>query len=778
MITGIALHLLRKIQILLSRPTDLPARDLKVYRGLIDHLHADVGSVAGGVIGIMTLAFLSHTYDSDNGFLTMMIVMGAVGFTRLALILHYRKHLSGHDKSFKTIRRWELIYGAGAVCFALVLGVFAVMVFSDSYTTALQPITCATVVGYAGGIAGRNAGRPMVAYTQVLASVSPLALYLMFSTTGLELGLAILLTIYALTLFKIVRTLELIVTKAFIKERDVGEMNEKLDAAITHMLSGLCMVGADGTIQVINSRFRQLLDLPDVKYEKLHEIMISALPRGTLHHAQISDIQANLGSEAEMVLKFITDSGSVLVLKSGPTPQGGSIITLDDVTEQTRAAANVERMAKYDTLTGLYNRHSIVSSLEAALGFMTNHKSDHKTTATSLMIIDLDRFKEINDSLGHDTGDRLLIKVADRVRSHAPRDAVVGRLGGDEFVLILPATDLDAALLVAEKLVKALAKPYRIGRNLCETTASIGLAVGPDHGADSSQLMKAADIALYSRKARGRNGVDVFNAAMAAKVERRRTMEHDLALAIRNNTITLHFQPIVAAEDGRVIACESLARWTHPEFGSVPPDEFIPIAESTGLIVDLGRNVLMAACREAMNWPDHIKVSVNVSPLQLKNKEGLFNDIWLALSASGLPASRLDLEMTESMLIDDAEGVKKMMEALRAMDISISLDDFGTGYSSLAYVQNYRFDKIKLDKAFARTIADDRTTRATIAALANIAAVTGSKLLLEGVETEEQARIAVAHGVQEMQGFYFSRPVPADEILSKIRGKLHNKRAA
>jgi diguanylate cyclase (GGDEF)-like protein len=464
----------------------------------------------------------------------------------------------------------------------------------------------------------------------------------------------------------------------------------------------------------------------------------------------------------------------VLVMKSGPTPQGGSIITLDDVTEQTRAAAHVERMAKFDTLTGLYNRLSIMNALESA--FLTINKG--KVKAAALMIIDLDRFKEINDSLGHDTGDRLLIKVADRVRQCAPRTAAVGRLGGDEFVLVLPDTTLEAAREVANKLVKSLAKPYRLGRHVCETTASIGLAIGPVHGTDASQLMKAADIALYSRKGVGRNGVDVFDAAMAAKVARRRQMEHDLALAIRNNEITLHFQPIVAAEDGRVVACESLARWRHPEFGFVQPDEFIPIAESTGLIVDLGRSVLMAACREAMRWPAHIKVSVNVSPMQLKNKDGLFNDIWLALSASGLPAARLDLEMTESVLIEDAEGVKKMIEALRAMDISISLDDFGTGYSSLAYVQNYRFDKIKLDKAFARSIEEDRTTRATIAALANIAAVTGSRLLLEGVETEEQARIAVAHGVQEMQGFYFSRPVPADEILSKIEGNLLKNRAA
>jgi EAL domain-containing protein (putative c-di-GMP-specific phosphodiesterase class I) len=265
---------------------------------------------------------------------------------------------------------------------------------------------------------------------------------------------------------------------------------------------------------------------------------------------------------------------------------------------------------------------------------------------------------------------------------------------------------------------------------------------------------------------------------MALQLARRRQLEADLGEALKDQKIELAFQPIVSADTRDIVVFEALARWDHPQLGAVPPNVFIPIAETTGLIMELGRQVLMAACQEAMNWPEHIRVSVNVSALQFKDREVLFTDIWLALSASGLPAKRLDLEVTESVLIDDAEGMLQLIDELRKMDVSVSLDDFGTGYSSLAYVQNYRFDRIKLDKAFAREIETDRTSRATISALANIATATGSRLVLEGVETEAQARIAAAHGVVEMQGYLFSRPIPASKIPGIIPGQSAQKRVA
>jgi len=756
------------------RPGEAHARDRKVYFALVDHLYSEFASVMGGIIGIIALAWFCHVADPDNGFSDMMAAIGTVGLIRIVCILQYRRRFLGRLDSYRVARAWELAYGAGAILFAALIGGFAIMVFSDPRTGDLRAITIAAVVGYAGGIAGRNAGRPMVACGQVAAACLPVVVYLLMNPSGTNFGLAMLIIIYMTTLSNIVRGLNDIVSRAFRTERDVGEVNARFDTAITHMLSGLCMVDNAGRVKIVNQRFLSLLDLPNAQYQRLHEVLLAALARGALRHAEIGEIQSCLAQGRDLVLEFITERGQVLVLKAAGTPSGDRILTIEDVTEQTRAAADIERMAKFDALTGLANRSLILQTLAEALRTPSNGARGK----VGVLLLDLDKFKDINDTLGHGAGDQLLVKVGERLRAVAPPKAEVGRLGGDEFIVVLKDLTRRECIAVAQRLVKAVAKPIAIGANICKTTVSIGLALGPDHGEGAAELIKAADIALYSRKGKGRNGCDVFDAEMARQLERRRRLEQDLAKALRDNAIDLAFQPIVSAEDGRILACEALARWTHPEFGAVAPDVFIDLAESTGLIEALGRHVLLKACHEAMNWPEHIRVSVNVSPIQFRNRDTLFADIWLALSQSGLAAHRLDLEVTESVLIEDAEGMLHLIEELRKMDVSVSLDDFGTGYSSLAYVQKYKFDKIKLDKAFAVAIETDRTSRATISALANIAKVTGSTLLLEGVETEAQARIATAHGVNEMQGYLFGRPMPAEEILIKIGGGTHKNRAA
>ncbi len=756
------------------RPAEAHARDRKVYFDLIDHLHNDVTSVAGGVVGIMALAWFCHVADPHNGFFSMMAAVGAVGLTRVACILHYRRHHLGRLSSYRTARLWELIYGIGAIGFASLLGAFGVMVFADHDIKDLSVITVAAVVGYAGGIAGRNAGRPLVACGQVAAACLPLFTYLMLNPSGTNFGLACLLVIYMLTLVKIVGGLNQIVSRAFRTERDVGEVNLRLDMAITHMMNGLCMVDRSGRVKILNQRFLSLLDLPQMNYQRLHEVLLSALPRGTLRHAEIGEIQTSLTQGRDLVLKFVTERGQVLLLKAGTTPSGDQILTVDDVTEQTRAAADIERMAKFDGLTGLANRAMILSSIAEALAVQPGSTR----ARVGVLLLDLDKFKDINDTLGHVAGDQLLVKVGERLRSAAGPEAMVGRLGGDEFVIVVKDIGRREAQALARRLLKAVSKPIKLGANVCKTTASVGIAIGPDHGEDETALIRAADIALYSQKAKGRNGADLFDAEMARQLERRRRLEKDLAAALSDGGLDIVFQPIVAAESGRIVAFEALSRWTHPEFGAIPPDVFIELAESTGQIEALGRQVLNRACREAMNWPADVRVSVNVSPIQFRDRDTLFADIWHVLTQTGLPANRLDLEVTESVLIDDAEGMLDLIECLRRMDVRVSLDDFGTGYSSLAYVQKYKFDKIKLDKAFADSVETDRTSRATISALANIAKVTGSTLLLEGVETEAQARIAVAHGVNEMQGYLFGKPVPAAQTLALFRGKTPQNRAA
>jgi diguanylate cyclase (GGDEF)-like protein len=766
----------RLILALLRRPAAMSGRELRVYFDLVDHLYNELGAVAGGVVGIMTLAAVSYGYDADNFFLEIMALVGIVGFGRLASITHYRRHHLGRCRTYRAARRWELYYAMGAVSFAFVLGVFGVLVAADPKTDPLEILVTASVVGYAGGIAGRNAGRPVVAISQVIASCLPLFVYSVWAGGGVNIGIAIMLAIYSATLIKIVVGLQRMVSKAFQTQRDVGEVNAKLDTAIAHMKSGLCMVDAEGNIQILNQRTRELLRLPDTDYEKLHEVLVGALSAGSLHHADVEAIQKGAAERSEIILNSVAKDGMVLTLKAAMTPAGGYILSLDDITEQSRAAADIERMAKFDSLTGLANRVTIMTTLGKAISDIRSLKADRQA---AVLLIDLDKFKEINDTLGHDVGDQLLMKVADRLLGVIPESATVGRLGGDEFIVIAPAIGLRDASALADRINRAIAKPTRLKGQMCSTTASIGISLAGDHGNDPADLIKAADIALYARKGSGRNGYDVFDAEMARGLARRRQLEHDLAVALQSNGLALAFQPIVSAAEGhKLLAFETLARWTHAELGVIAPDEFIPIAESTGMIAELGRYVLLHACKEAINWPEDISVSVNVSAIQLRNREQLFDDIWSALTASGLSPKRLDLEMTESVLIEDADGVQELIEALRKMDISISLDDFGTGYSSLAYVQNYRFDKIKLDKAFARNIETDHTTRATIAALASIAAATGSRLLLEGVETAEQARFASLQGVHELQGYYFSKPISGEQVIDKIIGKLDKKYAA
>jgi diguanylate cyclase (GGDEF)-like protein len=768
--------MLRRITTSLRASRGTPTgKERRVYLDLVDHLHNDIGSVAGGVIGILVLAAVSWRFDPDNFFLEMMALVALIGSCRLALILHYRRRWLGRPKSLATARRWEAFYGIGGVTFAFVLGVFAVLVAADPKTQSIETLVTASVVGYAGGIAGRNAGRPAVAIGQVIAGCMPLFIYCLHIGSGEYLGIAAMLLIYAATLIKIVFGLKRITEHAFNMQRDVGEVNERLDTAISHMRNGLCMMDPEGRIQILNERARELLRLPPTRYDELHEMLVGALSAGTLRHDDVAAIQAGVAARREITVTTSDKNHAILNVKAAVTPVGGVILTFDDITEQRKAAEDIERMARFDALTGLGNRATIMQALREAVA---TGKGSGGAARSALLLIDLDRFKEVNDTLGHDVGDKLLVTAGQRLRGAVPAGATVGRLGGDEFVIVAPGLGKAGAELLAQRVGRAVARSMRLSGQTCRSTASIGIALAGEHGDDPAELLKRADIALYVRKAKGGKGHDVFDAEMAAGLARRRRLEHDLAIAIRDGGVTLAFQPIVAADESpRLVACEALARWTHPTYGRIGPDEFIPIAESTGLIKELGRHVLAAACREAMEWPADIKVSVNVSAVQLRDRERLFDDIWHALSVSGLPAGRLDLEMTESVLVEDSTNVQGLIDALRKMDVSISLDDFGTGYSSLAYVQNYRFDKIKLDKAFAATVEHDRTTQATIAALASIAAATGSRLLLEGVETAAQARVARANGVQEMQGFHFGAPMSSEEILIKF-GKQTPRMAA
>jgi diguanylate cyclase (GGDEF)-like protein/PAS domain S-box-containing protein len=434
------------------------------------------------------------------------------------------------------------------------------------------------------------------------------------------------------------------------------------------------------------------------------------------------------------------------------------INVVDDVTDRRRADEKIAHLAHYDALTDLPNRALFREQIEREL------QRTSRGGQFALLYIDIDKFKGINDSLGHHVGDELLKTVAARIRSCIRQTDLIARLGGDEFAVI--QTDIGNTADVVEfvtRIQEVIRQPYHCSGHQLSTDASIGIAMAPRDGTDLDQLMKNADLAMYGAKADGRRTYRFFEPAMDARAQARLTMERDLRQALADGGFEIHYQPVVDLLNDEVTGCEALLRWHHPERGMISPAEFIPVAEDTGLIVELGEWVLRTACAEAASWPDHVRLAVNVSPVQLKCQT-LALKITSALRASGLPANRLELEITEAVLIRDDEAALAILHQLRAIGVRIALDDFGTGYSSLSYLKRFPFDKIKIDRCFVSDIAEIDGSSAIVQAVVNIAAARNMTTTAEGVETPEQKQMLRALGCTEMQGYLFSAAKPGPEV--------------
>ena len=386
-----------------------------------------------------------------------------------------------------------------------------------------------------------------------------------------------------------------------------------------------------------------------------------------------------------------------------------------------------------------------------------------------MLYIDIDEFKGVNDALGHAVGDELLKAVAERLRACLNEADVAARLGGDEFAVIQTAvaSELETTRLV-EAIHAAIRQPIECTGHLITTDASIGIAMAYDGSLNPDQLLKNADLALYGAKGDGRRTYRFFEPGMDARAKARRTMEMELRRAITDGGLEVNYQPLVNLRDDRISGCEALLRWRHPQRGMISPADFIPVAEETGLINELGQFVLNTACMEAANWPPHVRIAVNVSPVQFRSQTLALN-VAGALAASGLAATRLELEITEAVLMRDDEAALATLHQLRALGVRIALDDFGTGYSSLSYLQRFPFDKIKIDRAFIRTIADEGASSAIVQSVVNIAAASNMTTTAEGVEQEWQRDMLRELGCTEMQGFLFSPAIAAGDIRRMLR---------
>jgi diguanylate cyclase (GGDEF)-like protein len=441
---------------------------------------------------------------------------------------------------------------------------------------------------------------------------------------------------------------------------------------------------------------------------------------------------------------------------------GGWVVTHEDVTTQKQAEAQIEHMAHHDALTNLPNRMLLQQELQRALRWVARGQK------LAVLFLDLDNFKGINDTLGHAVGDELLKAVAARLRACLRETDIVARLGGDEFIVVqTPIEEPSDAAALAKRIRHAFSAPCDLGDHQIAIDTSIGIALAPNDGVDPEVLLKNADMALYDAKGAGRGTFRYFEQAMNARVMERRALELELRRAFVNGEFELHYQPLISIEDGRITGCEALLRWRHPTRGLVPPKSFIPLAEEIGLITRLGEWVIRTACSEAAAWPSDVTISVNVSPVQFRN-QNLTQVITNALASAGLKGSRLCIEITENVLMDQTDAAIATLHQLRALGVKIAMDEFGTGYSSLSYLQKFPFDKIKIDRSFISELSTKEGATAIVRTVTGLAVSLRMATTAVGVETEEQREMAQSLGCTEMQGFVISRPLPAGEIASLL----------
>jgi diguanylate cyclase (GGDEF)-like protein len=539
---------------------------------------------------------------------------------------------------------------------------------------------------------------------------------------------------------------------------------ERLDAAINNMPHGLCMFDADQKLIICNKRYAEIYGLkPEltVPGTPLRTVMEARFAKGVYPDTDQNYIENRIAAVAERKPLYLINElpdGQVIAISHRPLLNGGSVAMHEDITERRKAEARIEYMAHYDALTELPNRISFRQEMDKALARI------EQGVTLAVLCIDLDHFKPVNDTLGHPMGDALLQAVSGRLRALVGPTDIVARLGGDEFAIVQMSVDQPVgATTLAARLIREISETYVVQGHQIVIGASVGIAVAPNDGTDPDRLLKNADLALYRAKEDGRGTYRFFEAGMDAKMQARRRLEVELRKALALGEFEVFYQPLVNLKTNRVSGCEALLRWRSPGRGLVPPGEFIPLAEEIGLINAIGAWVLKQACTEAAGWPDEIKVAVNLSPVQFKRGTVVL-DVIAALGASGLPARRLELEITETVLLQDTEATLSILNQLRALGARISMDDFGTGYSSLSYLRKFPFDKIKIDQSFIRDLSDQPDSVAIVRAIASLGSTLGIATTAEGVETDEQLEKVRAEGCTEVQGYLFSKPRPANEL--------------
>lgn len=740
--------------------------DLTSYSLLVSSLFSSPASIIpGGVAGILT-PFLCWVSTGLPIFKYLTALVTVIVILRITTVIAYRRREHGGD-SYAETRRWDRDYFIGATTFSIVLGFSCYYALVYTNDAAAHVTSIASTIALASGYVARNAGRPKFVAVQLLSFCVPMAIGLIEAQNDYYDYIGYFAFLYVGANIAITNSLHrnlLALSDATKQSKALASalhsQNLTLDLALNTMIHGLAMFDRSLKLAVCNAPHRALFGLPETL--TLPGTPLTAIGRFLVEREVIAPDDLRAVRDALSALhatqqatscEIQTRAGMVLVVTFAPAAEGGIMMLTEDATERKATEARIERMARFDELTGLPNRFEYGNHIADAIG-----RLERTGEGFALLYVDLDGFKQVNDSLGHDVGDRVLVETAKRLREAVRENDFLARFGGDEFLLIIPSANPVIVTTIAQRMIDAMAKAFDIDSKTVYVSASIGIAVSPEDGRSAQDLLRHADTALYKAKATGRNTLTFFNPAMASEMLERHEIEIDLRRACEDGSLALFYQPIIDLKTQGVVAREALMRWRHPVRGMVPPSVFIPIAEQSGLIAAMGDWAIRQACKDAAGWDESIGVSVNISPLQFREPRRIVETVKQALLATRLASQRLTLEITESLLLEDDKTTLAVIDELRALGVNFSLDDFGTGYSSLSYLSTYPFSQVKIDQSFSRDVNENEASKAIIEAVCRMARRLSMNVVVEGIETEQQ-RIAVQLlGAQRAQGYLFGRP--------------------
>ena len=747
-----------------SKPTDgrSVAGDVEIRSSLIAELFGPLGAALPAYAAVICVALVGVIFVGRPRNYVCLVAIVAITAVRIGLLYSYRRR-PGVRKTPLELRGWEFAYGLLAGIWTLCLGVTsAFLMLSPSVVIQLFGATMA--IGMTGGIAARHAPQPWIVVVQMIGILVPYTTAIIVQH-GLDAsGLVVMTILMFLGVWAATCQINANLILAMRNGLANRTLKDRLDKALNNMSHGLLMFDGEHRLEVANERFATIFGIdrhrlkPGLSLQELVEISMSRFERtNRTMEEYVAIVGEALAAQTPSKSTLDLSNGSVIEFRFLPVEDRGTVVMMEDVTEKHRAVARIEQLAHNDTLTGLLNRSSFGTFLPRAI-----EEAKMVNAPFSLLYLDLDGFKEVNDTLGHMIGDKLLIDVAKRLKRKLRRGDLCYRLGGDEFVVVHFAPE-GADESLAARLIDEISQIFTIEHNRVSISVSIGIARYANDGTTGDELLKNADIALYNAKDAGKHTFRRFRPEMAVEALDRRARVTDLRLAIENDAIDVHFQPIVRVSTSRIETCEALLRWHHPVRGLMAADETIKLAEANGLIVELGAIVMRKACVEAAKWPATISVAVNLSPVQFRN-DVVVDQIVRALTLSGLPASRLEVEITESIAFGNLNTVRTTIDRIRALGVKVSLDDFGTGYTSLSYLSQIPFDKVKIDRSFVVRLGSDPMATSLIKLMSGLLGDLGKSMVVEGVETPEQVRLLRELGSDLMQGYFFSKPLAGDVL--------------